>query len=136
MWRTLAIALLVAGVVAAALYGTRKKNDAVERLSCDPLRACTFSYSDSLYTMRFAPSPKPLEPFAVVVTGAHKPISVAFEMLGMQMGENRFSFQRQANGIWRAEALLPVCVSGRSDWRAVLRFENAAFEFAFALASR
>lgn len=122
--------------MAVALYGVLKKNDAVERLSCDPLRACTFAYSGSLYTLRFAPSPKPLEPFAVVVTGAHKPVSVAFAMVGMQMGENRFSFRREASATWRAEAVLPVCVSGRSDWRAVLRFENAAFEFGFSLANR
>jgi hypothetical protein len=49
-------------------------------------------------------------------------VTITFEMQGMDMGLNRFELEPVSgpgNGVrYRGKAMLPVCVSGRVDWRA------------------
>ena len=51
-------------------------------------------------------------------------ISIEFVMQGMQMAVNRSIFKRQASGLWQAQSVLPICVSGRKDWQAIIRVET------------
>ena len=51
--------------------------------------------------------------------------TVEFDMLDMQMGLNRYIPQASEDGqTWRGVAVLPVCVSGRKDWRVTLVLET------------
>jgi len=49
-------------------------------------------------------------------------VRVAFEMQGMDMGENRYVLRRTSASAdasdWHAQAMLPVCTTGRRDWLA------------------
>lgn len=51
-------------------------------------------------------------------------ISIEFIMQGMQMAVNRSVFKKQSSGIWQAQSVLPICVSGRKDWLAIVRVES------------
>jgi hypothetical protein len=44
--------------------------------------------------------------------------NVDFIMVGMDMGLNRYTLTRHAEGSYRAKVILPVCSIGRSDWVA------------------
>ena len=61
----------------------------------------------------------PLKPFPVQVNSSAKDIEVVeviFDMPGMDMGFNRFTMRALAAGQWQTQAMLPICVQGRSDW--------------------
>ncbi len=70
---------------------------------------------------------KPLQPFTVSIALdtnlAVDAVKVNFVMPGMDMGENRYVFSRGAEGDWTGQPMLPICVTGRSDWRAKLEVE-------------
>jgi len=51
-------------------------------------------------------------------------ISIEFVMQGMQMAVNRSIFTKQTSGLWQAQSVLPICVSGRKDWLAIVRVET------------
>jgi hypothetical protein len=42
------------------------------------------------------------------------------EMIGMDMGINRFRFVEKKPGVWEATIMIPVCSTGRRDWLASL----------------
>ena len=47
-------------------------------------------------------------------------ITVSFSMLDMDMGFNRFDLRQQADKTWQGQAILPVCSTGRRDWRVTV----------------
>jgi len=47
--------------------------------------------------------------------------AVNFKMIGMDMGFNDYSLQRQASGRYTQNIILPVCTSSRTDWVADVR---------------
>lgn len=47
-------------------------------------------------------------------------VTVDFAMRGMDMGLNRYRLAPVDEAVWSGEAILPVCVTGRSDWEAVI----------------
>ncbi|WP_297528568.1 hypothetical protein [Thiohalobacter sp.] len=52
-------------------------------------------------------------------------VEVWFEMADMDMGLNRYRLDARGKGRWTGAAMLPVCTSGRSDWRARVRVAEA-----------
>jgi hypothetical protein len=73
-----------------------------------------------------------LQPFDVEV-GLSSPgasqVQVNFQMVGMEMGPNRFLLARAAPGDWRGQAMLPLCWAGRRDWRAVVEVVDGSERF-------
>ncbi|MCL7750905.1 hypothetical protein LV475_04770 [Guyparkeria hydrothermalis] len=51
-------------------------------------------------------------------------IRVDFKMVGMDMGINAYRLDRLADGQYRAEVILPVCTTDRSDWLANLSIRS------------
>ena len=52
-------------------------------------------------------------------------VTVEFDMLDMNMGLNRYTAQASDDGqSWSGVAVLPVCVSGRNDWRVTVVLET------------
>ncbi len=62
-------------------------------------------------------------PVQVLLTGFDRDelesVSVRFEMRGMNMGFNQIQLSTGKEN-WYGEAMLPICVSGRSDWKAIV----------------
>ncbi len=52
-------------------------------------------------------------------------VAVRFDMSGMDMGLNRYRLEAEESGVWRGEAMLPVCTVDRVDWWATVAVEHA-----------
>lgn len=87
-------------------------------------QACTARGKGGELRLFLQPPVRPLQAFEVVLVShlGEMPdaVQVEFRMPGMMMGLNRFSLKQDAtdSGRWHGTAMLPVCVSGRSDWVA------------------
>ncbi len=95
--------------------------------ACNPVgKLCTVSDAGLTITLRLGDSIQPLTAFPVQVNlsgeGATtvKKVTVYFTMLNMNMGFNRFDLSQQADKTWQGKALLPVCSTGRRDWRVTV----------------
>lgn len=59
-------------------------------------------------------------------------VSISFSMKNMDMGFNRYMFERQPSGTWQAARIrLPVCVEGRRDFTADITIGSRTFQTAF-----
>lgn len=102
--------------------------DLGEVKGCDAARAsCSLHADDGTVVMlTLGPGLVPLKPFAVAadVSGVvpdKDSVIADFQMVGMDMGMNRYRLTH-SDGAWRANVTLPVCMSGRVDWFALIEF--------------
>lgn len=78
---------------------------------------------------------KPLEKFSLVVepqgdaSKSMGAVSVDFQMVGMDMGINRYPLPRSSDGNYAQNIILPVCTTTRTDWVADLSFSTTAGTF-------
>lgn len=98
----------------------------------DPVRGCQVPFKDGAAEARFLSSPVPLQPFDLVVkaSGASR-VSADFTMQGMDMGPNHYALQRSDDGAWHGKIVLPVCVSGTSNWILTLELDGARVQIPF-----
>ncbi|HEX7971929.1 MAG TPA: hypothetical protein VF501_06895, partial [Thiobacillus sp.] len=99
----------------------------------DPLAGCAFHHRGALASVRFSTQPVPLNAFElrVRVPGASR-ISAEFQMVGMDMGFNRYDLRTMADGAFAAKVTLPVCVSGRRNWRLTLDVDGTRYVLPFS----
>lgn len=133
--RRVALPLLVAAAlvaIAVAGWWAKRPAEAVAIACADPLAGCAFSHGGGAASVRFSAQPAPMEAFGVQVTapGAAR-VSAEFQMVGMDMGFNRYDL-RPENGTFGAEVTLPVCVSGRRDWKLFLEIDGTRYELPFS----
>ena len=86
--------------------------------------------------VEFSHEPVPLQPFRVQLHAPDTAVASAtvdFQMVDMYMGVNRYGLQRQAEGVWSREVMLPVCATGRSDWLMYLWVEQDGKRYQWAL---
>ncbi len=117
----------------AAVWRLRLDTDApppaatllVAEADCDSSQRICVARSDSLTLgLRMVPPVRALQPFALQLGIPGEPlpadarVEVQLQMRGMDMGVNRYRLVVDAEGIWHGTAIVPVCVSGRSDWLA------------------
>ncbi|WP_334108419.1 hypothetical protein [Methylobacillus sp.] len=124
MTRKLAwIAMAVLLVLCAFVYFWLKP-EAVkpEPMACeDIVQGCS---QDGL-TVQAMTAPKVMHAFEMRVTVPEaSSVQASFDMKSMQMGINRYRFQQQPDGSWRARVTLPVCVDGRSDWLMTIHVKH------------
>lgn len=95
---------------------------------CDAaLTRCHVSDGAIAVSLAMGPDVKPLQPFSLLlVIDAEGPaaenVVVDFQMQEMDMGINRYRLQRQEDGRWAGNVILPVCTVSRTDWYAVVEF--------------
>lgn len=83
-------------------------------------------------SLSLGPELRPLVQFLARVTlsgaAAKDPRSVLldFRMSDMDMGLNRYRLRQHQDGHWSAQAILPVCATGRTDWVASVWVEAGA----------
>ncbi len=128
--------LFIAGIlIAIAIIGTRSKQPHhAQTLACvDPVRGCTFTHRGESVQLRFSHPPKPLQPFTMTLRAsiAHQ-VHAEFQMQGMEMGLSRYVLAAGAPGLFAATITLPVCVSGRRDWKLYLQIDAQRFVMPFS----
>jgi len=127
--------LLVIALVAIAVAGwwLKRPAEAVAVACADPLAGCAFSHGGATVSARFSKPPAPLEAFELSVSapGASR-ISAEFQMVGMDMGFNRYDLRPAGNGAFASNVTLPVCVSGRRDWMLILDIDGSRYVLPFS----
>lgn len=126
---------IAAVLIAVAIVGTRSKQPhEAQAIACaDPVRNCTFTHRGHTAQLRFSHSPKPLQAFTITVRapGARQ-VHAEFQMQGMEMGLSRYVFVAGEAGLFTAQITLPVCVSGRRDWRLYLQIDALRYVMPFS----
>ena len=134
MRRALTPLLLVVALVtiAAAGYWLKRPADAITVRCSDPVAGCTFGHGDATARVRFSVRPTALETFdlSVHALGAAR-VRAEFQMVGMDMGFNRYDLQPSGDGLFVSSVTLPVCISGRHDWILYLELDDARYAIPF-----
>lgn len=128
----LIIALIL---IAVALVGARSKQpQTTQSIACpDPVGGCVFTHRGQTVQLRFSHPPKPLQPFTMTVRASSaRQVHAEFQMLGMEMGLSRYVLAASAPGIFAASISLPVCVSGRRDWKLYLQIDAQRYVMPFS----
>jgi hypothetical protein len=127
--------LLAAALIAIAVAGwwLKRPADAQPVACADPVAGCRFSHAGGEATLRFSAVPGPMEAFRVEVRapGAGR-ASAEFQMIGMDMGFNRYDLKPAGDGAYAARVTLPICVSGRRDWMLRLDLDGARYAVPFS----
>lgn len=135
MKRVLPPLLLVVVLVAIAVAGYWLKRPAeAQAVACaDPLAGCVFTHRGADVTLRFTVRPVPLEAFEIQARapGVTR-LSAEFQMVGMDMGFNRYDLRPTSDGAFATKVTLPVCVSGRRDWILFLDLDGSRYALSFS----
>jgi hypothetical protein len=91
----------------------------------DPVAGCTALVGNRMVSVGMARERKPLKAIQVWVkaVGAGT-VQASFTMVGMNMGLNHYTLRPDAAGVFHAEVILPVCVSGRREWVMTLDIDD------------
>lgn len=132
VWAPLLLAVVLV-LIAALGYWQKRPAEAVHLSCADPLAGCQFTHADAPANVRFSVQPKALEAFTLSVDapGAGK-ISAEFQMVGMDMGFNRYDLRAGQAGEFSANITLPVCVSGGHGWVLYLEMDGTRYAVPFS----
>ena len=98
----------------------------------DLVQGCRVAFGERTVEVRFLSAPTPLKRFDLVVKAPDAgQVSADFAMQGMNMGPNHYVLQRKADGAWQGKILLPVCVSGASNWAMTLELDGVKRQIPF-----
>ena len=126
----LAIALIA---IAVAGWWLKRPAEAVAVACADPLAGCVFRHDGTDVTLRFSAQPEPMTAFGLTLQApATRRASAEFQMVGMDMGFNRYDFKPAGEGAFAAQVTLPVCVSGRRDWMLILDLDGTRYAVPFS----
>lgn len=131
LWLPLAMIAVLAAIAVAGYWA--KQPAAAAAIACaDPVAGCPFGHRGVPAEVRFSMLPIPLEPFelSVAAPGSAR-VSAEFQMVGMDMGFNRYDLRPRADGVFASRITLPVCVSGRADWLLYIQIDDARYVLPF-----
>lgn len=128
----LIIALLLV-IVALVRIRTQPSTEAQTIACADAVLGCAFKHRGQTVQLRFLQSPAPLQAFTMTLhaPGARQ-VKAEFHMQGMEMGFNRYNFTTDKTGGFTARVTLPVCLSGRRDWKLYLQIDAQSYEIPFS----
>jgi hypothetical protein len=135
MKRLLVPVLIILALAMLALWGAWQKapKAPAQTIVCvNPLAGCTFMHGGAPATLRFSTQPEALRPFALSISAPSlRKVSASFQMVGMDMGFNRYDLRQDAAGNWTASVTLPVCTVSRVDWIAELDLDGRLYILKF-----
>ena len=132
LWLPLTMIVVLAAIAVAGYWAKRPAE--AESIACsDPVAGCDFRHRGTPARVHFSEYPVPLEPFTLSVTAPGSArVSVEFQMVGMDMGFNRYDLRLQPEGVFSSRITLPVCVSGRRDWLLYLQIDGKNYVLPFS----
>jgi len=116
----------------------------VQALSCTTMTTgCATKVADMSVVLTFPSDVIYLNSFPVEVSLSGgdallvEDVKIDFQMLKMDMGVNIYQLQQDTSNktLWKGKAILPVCVTGRTDWQAYIELKvrdkmyKTAFQF-------
>lgn len=131
-WLLIALALLAFGGLKGGLawyWYTQQRDAPPSEVSCTDLAAgCPLGDGTVL---RFVTPARHAKPFTVEIAGPAEAPAALFDMQGMEMGVTRYRFQPAGERRWRAEVMLPVCISGSQAWLAQVETGGKRYRVGF-----
>ena len=127
--------LIVLAFIAVAIIGSRMKRiTEAQGIACaDPVQGCGFQHHGKPAQLKFSKSPSSMQSFTLSLQAPGvQLVRAEFQMVGMDMGFNRYDLHAAAPGIFNAQITLPVCVSGRRDWKLYLEVDNQRYVVSFS----
>ncbi len=127
--------LIVLAFIAVAVIGSRMKRiPEAQGIACaDPVQGCDFQHRGTLVQLKFSKSPSPMQSFTLSLQAPGvQLVRAEFQMAGMDMGFNRYDLHAVAPGLFTAQITLPVCVSGRRDWKLYLEVDSRRYVVPFS----
>lgn len=121
-------------LIAVAIVGTRSRPHEAQNITCiDPVHGCALTHRGQTVQLHFSHPPKPLQAFTLTVLApGSRQVHAEFQMEGMEMGLNRYAFVAREAGLFTALITLPVCVSGRRDWKLYLQIDAQRYVMPFS----
>ena len=126
--------LVLAALILAELFHVSSAPPPEETIRCENLlQGCHITLPSQTLQVKFSTAPNALKPFDLEVTApAARGIHASLTMPGMEMGPNRYRLIAAGTGVWRAQVMLPVCVTGRRDWVLLLEVDRARVRVPFS----
>ena len=126
IWFTLLLLLPVLLALGLPRLVGGDRDDPVLTVDCpDLVQGCQVPFGESKAEVLFLSVPTPLKRFELVVKAPDAgQVSADFAMQGMDMGPNHYVLQHSADGVWHGNVVLPVCVSGVSNWTVTLDLDG------------
>jgi len=129
-------ALVLAALAGLAIWGALQKTrpDKVQPIPCiNPVSGCTVVLHGTPARISFSSTPETMKPFVITLSHpALQQASASFQMIGMDMGFNRYDLKRGPDGNWTARIVLPVCTASRADWVAELKLDGQFYSLSFS----
>lgn len=137
LWQSAAITVVIllaaAGIVAGIWF--QQQAQIPQRLTCaDLTQGCQAQRFNQVIEIRSNERIQPMLPFELTVTAPRtQRVEASFAMVNMNMGFNRYTLKRDAQGRHQARITLPFCISGRGDWLLTLDLDGARVEIPFTV---
>lgn len=125
--------LVIGLIVALLLFWQARTPEPAQTVQCANLQqGCEAQLDGRPIRIGVEGELRVLQPFHVWLSapGARK-VQARFTMAGMDMGFNLYTLQPDAQGLFRARIVLPVCVSGRRDWVMSLEIDGRRIDLPF-----
>lgn len=126
--------VLFMGLIGLVLWYDRSTTeDAAVAVECVLLtEGCTQTVAGRQIDFGVDVQPAPMQPFSLWVRAdGARSVEASFTMDGMDMGFNLYRLRADADGVFRGNVTLPVCVSGRRDWIMTLRIDETRLAVPF-----
>jgi hypothetical protein len=132
-WPLALVALIAFGYWANAERESRAGGNAVvsRHVVCANLaQACSVAIDGRDYRFGISGDPKPLANFEIWLAPPAasaenlRKVEAQLTMDDIDMGFNLFILKPDKEGVYRTNATLPFCVTGRRDWNLVLDIDN------------
>lgn len=102
----------------------------------DLAKGCTLSVPGGAVKLQTDQPPSAMRKFRMTVTApGAKQVSANLDMLDMDMGPNQYRLLPEGDHFY-ADMLLPMCVSGRSDWLLTLIIDGKPVKMQFTLVGK
>ncbi len=97
----------------------------VEAACADLTQGCQFVLNGKSFAVKSDRPINPAHPFTLILQGEPlKQASASWQMVGMEMGPNRFHFAATGSNQWQTQTALPFCTQARHDWQLTLNLDG------------
>jgi hypothetical protein len=119
--------------IAVAGYWLKRPAEAITLRCADPLSGCAFIHRGTPASVRFTSPPVAMAAFGIRVSAPNASrVNTQFQMVGMDMGFNRYDLRRIGSGEFAAPVTLPVCVSRQHAWMLYLQVDDVRYALPFS----
>ncbi|MEW5787858.1 MAG: hypothetical protein AB1899_08395 [Pseudomonadota bacterium] len=126
-WVSQGLPLVLVAMIGLVLWlGNVQQEHAATRIDCpDLVKGCSAMLGEQAIEVGIDVPVRPLKAFNIRLKapGARR-VEARFTMEGMDMGFNLYTLHPDAAGVFRVNATLPVCVTGRRDWVMTLEVDG------------